>query len=82
MAKIDDLLERLAVDDDFRRAVEQDPAAALEAYDLGDADLVRVDAALRTPSDAMDTFFSPVRSDPERGLPDAADRGPSPEGAS
>jgi hypothetical protein len=39
MAGIDDVLQRLSADPDFRQQLEVEPAAALEGYDLTADDL-------------------------------------------
>ncbi len=44
MADIDDVLKRLTDDDDFRKAVAADPAAALSEYELSPEHLAAIDA--------------------------------------
>lgn len=85
MAGIDEILERLVADGDFRAALARDPAAALAGYDLTRADVELLASRLddgddaervveqRTSKSAMLSFLAAF-ADPGGGAPAAGHR--------
>ncbi|MEZ5380664.1 MAG: hypothetical protein R2754_02575 [Microthrixaceae bacterium] len=58
MSQIDELLAKVASDDVFRAALENDPAAALQGTNLTDDDLAQLDAAVRQPGGSLSQYFT------------------------